>query len=346
MRPSALVDHLKSCYQAKIGCLVLGGPGIGKSEIARQVADQLKIGFLDLRLAYYDTVDLRGMPGIDRNSESHTTVWYPPRMLPTSGAGIILLDELTAATPSVQTVAYQIMLDKGIANNYKMPNDWVAFAAGNRQEDRAVANRIPSPLISRNSVVTLEHNFEDWYEWAMKSPDVQPEVLGYLKFNSSALHDFNPAKWVPNTPYACPRSWVLLSRYLKTNRAMAYESLELISSFVGEGSSREFFTYINTYKKLPSFDEIIKNPAKAKLPTEPSILHAVAINLARKISVENLEKAFIYLQRLPKDFQTITVKELVDKEDEFFSKTPQWEIWADANPELAEDFDNPGAATE
>jgi MoxR-like ATPase len=79
---------------------------VGKSQIVAQIAADLDWQFLDIRAVQLDPVDLRGLPRISADQAE----WEPPKFLPTSGKGILFLDELTAAPQMTQAGCYQLVL--------------------------------------------------------------------------------------------------------------------------------------------------------------------------------------------------------------------------------------------
>ena len=143
MRASKLTNTLIALIEQKVPAFLWGAPGIGKSSIVKQIAQSNEIDFIDLRLALMDPTDLKGIPFYDK--ESHTALWAPPAFLPKSGEGILFLDELNSAAPSVQASAYQLILDRRVGE-YELPDGWAIVAAGNRESDRGVTYRMPSPL--------------------------------------------------------------------------------------------------------------------------------------------------------------------------------------------------------
>ena len=127
MRASDLTKSLKALVVQKVPTFLWGAPGIGKSSIVKQIADEKGLDFIDLRLALMDPTDLKGIPFYDK--ETHTALWAPPAFLPREGEGILFLDELNSAAPAVQSSAYQLILDRRIGE-YELPDGWAIVAAG------------------------------------------------------------------------------------------------------------------------------------------------------------------------------------------------------------------------
>jgi hypothetical protein len=363
MRPKDIKKIIKSMFRIKHPIMVESAPGCGKSSIIRQCAEEMGIGFRDLRLIYFDPVDLRGIPVPSGNE----TRWLTPECYPKDGEGILLLDELTAATTAVQAAAYQLTLDRRIGE-YVLPDGWHVIAAGNRMSDRAVANRMPSALVSRMLMISLDVNNDDFYEYAntptkdsekareslenklatttdkkqkeqleselenwQDECKVIPEILAFLRFRPGLLHKFDGKTWKDNESFPCPRTWEALSNALRvTNNDL---SLEVIKGFVGEGPGIEFLTFLKVYKNLPSIDAILLNPQSTMVPKEPNALYAVITALARRANVTTAPAIFTYLARLNKEYEVACVKDLITRNRDLAS-IKSFNDWLYANPEV------------
>ena len=158
--------------------MVWGAPGLGKSSILRDVARELGIGFIDVRLAQREPVDIRGLPvpGPDGVKWLVASEW--PR--DPESRGIILFDEITAADRSLQVAAYEFILDRRLGELYKVPDGWYICAAGNRTEDRAVAATMSSALANRFLHVEMQEDVESWIAWA-RTHDIHPSVMGFIR---------------------------------------------------------------------------------------------------------------------------------------------------------------------
>ena len=124
--------------------MIWGAPGVGKSTAIRELAKKLGIGFIDVRLAQREPVDMRGLPVPDGEQVRWLVSSEWPR--DPESKGIIIFDELTAADKTLQVAAYEFILDRRLGDLYKVPKNWYIVAAGNRTEDRAVACSMSSAL--------------------------------------------------------------------------------------------------------------------------------------------------------------------------------------------------------
>ena len=189
MKASRLNSTLTALIEQKVPAFLWGAPGIGKSSIVKQIAQSNEIDFIDLRLALMDPTDLKGIPFYDK--ESHTALWAPPAFLPKSGEGILFLDELNTAAPSVQASAYQLILDRRVGE-YVLPDGWAIVAAGNRESDRGVTYRMPSPLANRFVHFEMEVDVEFDEVPYMKNPltgTLGYETTGHFGVDVISVHN-------------------------------------------------------------------------------------------------------------------------------------------------------------
>src|SRR5260370_9774424 len=141
MKPSELFEEFHAFITERVPLHMWGACGVGKSQIVAQVASDLGLQFLDIRAVQLDPVDLRRLPRISADQAE----WVPLKFLPTSGKGILFLDELTAAPQMTQAGCYQLVLDRKLGE-YHLPEDWVVGAAGNPASERGVHFSMPRPF--------------------------------------------------------------------------------------------------------------------------------------------------------------------------------------------------------
>jgi hypothetical protein len=320
MKPSMLYDALLALIGERVPMHVWGACGVGKSQIVSQIADELDYDFLDVRAVQLDPVDLRGLPRVS----SDFTEWVPPKFLPTSGKGILFLDELTSAPQMTQAGCYQLVLDRKLGE-YKLPDAWVVIAAGNPASERGVHFSMPRPLRNRFVHLELEPDLTDWCRWAIQS-GVRSEVIAFLRFKPSLLHDADATS--DQNAWPTPRSWEMASNVLKglgkhpgtSNPAIEAQMLE---GTIGPGATAEFVGFLQLFRALPSIDEILLNPQAAPLPDDPSAQIAIATALGRAMTDQSVARGTKYLERMPTEMRVLAMRDAAAR-DRAITHTPEF----------------------
>ncbi|MGD8575920.1 MAG: AAA family ATPase [Thiohalophilus sp.] len=292
MRPAHLMSVLdKEFTSAREGhhtpVMIWGPPGVGKSQIIAQIAGKHQVPLIDIRLSQMEPSDLRGIPF--RNQE--LVEWAIPAILPDAERhgpnGILFLDEITSATPSVSAAAYQLILDRRLGE-YEIPDGWAIFAAGNRQGDRGVTYTMPAPLANRFSHFEFEVNLDDWVAWAYQN-GIDERVIAFVRFRPELLFEFDPA----HNPMAfpSPRSWEFASRALQKFEHNHEIRLGTLQACVGPAAGIELNAFINNLDQLPDIDAIVRGE-QVSAPKEIDLQYAVAASLVgRAIKAKESDQA-------------------------------------------------------
>lgn len=304
MKATNLVKSLTALIENKVPTFLWGAPGIGKSSIVRQIAQEQKVEFIDLRLALMDPTDLKGIPFYDK--ESHTALWAPPAFLPREGEGVLFLDELNSAPPAVQSSAYQLILDRKIGE-YELPEGWAIVAAGNREGDRGVTYKMPSPLANRFVHFELEVDVDDWREWAYKA-QIDPRVIAYISYKNEHLFTFDPKK--DTKSFATPRSWEYVDKILKAQLGSDV-ILDTLSGAIGKDVAVGFLSFIKVMDKLPDINAILEGK-NFEYPEEIDVLYSLASALVSGVLKENekLDNLLKYTLDLKGEFAVMIVQDL------------------------------------
>lgn len=184
---------LALAYRAGRSALLEGPTGIGKSELVRQVATSLGIGFTVLDLSLLEPPDLVGLPVVTGGRTAYAT----PSALPVGGAGILLLEELNRADRSVQQPALQLLTARRL-HEYELPTGWVAFAAINPEDGEYQVTPLDPALRSRFLVLKVRADVRSWRAWAANA-GLHP-VIRKLAASHDDLFDTTP-----------PRTWTYAS---------------------------------------------------------------------------------------------------------------------------------------
>ena len=306
VKATSLISTISSLVEEKVPTFLWGAPGIGKSSIVKQIADEKDIGFIDLRLALMDPTDLKGIPFYDK--DSHTALWAPPAFLPREGSGILFLDELNSAAPSVQASAYQLILDRKVGE-YELPEGWAIVAAGNREGDRGLTYRMPSPLANRFVHFEMEVDVEDWRLWAYKS-GLDERVISYISYKSEHLFTFDSKSDVKS--FATPRSWEYVNKIVKSNLPQEL-LLDTLSGAVGKDVAVSFLSFTKVMNKLPDIQSILTS-SNGEYSDEVDVLYALSTGLVsaylKDANDERLDNLLNYTLELKSEFAVMIVQDL------------------------------------
>jgi len=331
---SILEQELKATKDGSNTPVMLWGPpGVGKSQIVAQIASEKQTQLVDIRLSQLEPSDLRGIPF---RSEQGGVDWAIPKMLPDierhGSKGILFLDEINAAPPSVSAAAYQLILDRQLGE-YKVPDGWVIFAAGNRQGDRGVAYVMPSPLANRFSHYELDADLGDWVNWAL-SNGIDERVIGFLRFRPELLFEYNSD--LNPIAFPSPRTWEFADRALKKFAEVPEHLSAALEAAVGQAAGIEFMAYIENLDKLPDIDTILRGE-DVEIPDEVDLQYAVAAALIRraksfkdiKKEKATLENILLFANRFPqREMGVMLVSDLHRILDDELFKLDQFKPWA------------------
>ena len=249
------------CARRKRPVFLWGAPGIGKSELVAQITEDLGGKMYDLRLALMDPSDLKGV--LYYNPAVGNAMWNAPPDLPSAEDAakypvvVLFLDEMNSAAPATQAAAYQLVLNRRVGT-YELPDNVVIVAAGNRDTDRGVVYRMPSPLANRFVHLNLRVDFDSWNEWALNN-GINPDVVAYVTCNKNDLFNFDPRQ--SGTSFATPRSWSFVSELLE-ERLSDTELNDLVSGTVGEGVALKFAAHRKVASQMPNPTDILNGKVR------------------------------------------------------------------------------------
>ena len=261
---------------------IWGPPGIGKSDIVSQISEDIDAYMIDVRLSLWEPTDIKGVPYYAAND--NTMKWAPPAELPDAKMAkkykkiVLFLDEMNSAAPAVQAAAYQLILNRKVGT-YKLPDNVLIVAAGNREADKGVTYRMPAPLANRFVHLDLKVDFDDWFSWAVKN-SIHEDVVGYLTFAKKDLYDFDPKS--PSRSFATPRSWSFVSELLEDDDD-ENTTTDLVSGAVGEGLAVKFMAHRKVASKLPNPTDILSGKVKELETKEISAMYSLTVSLCYEL---------------------------------------------------------------
>lgn len=286
----------------------IGKPGIGKTESMVQLANELGIGYKELRLVSMTEADLLGIPYIDE--QYGTTDWKSNTILPRvdrdGERGILVLDEFTSAPRNIQTIALQLLERARRIGTYKLPDGWYIVLLGNGPEDGGHFEASPKTVTGRCYSCRIEFSFEVWRQWAVQS-DVHPTVIAYLSNFRDDIYRMDLDMIVE--AYPSPRTWVHLSNKLKAaeksngGRILDRDSVEIYACMsVGLEVGNKFTGFYEFNNQMVPIEDILNGKAKPTLTTmRQEVVYLTAYNIVRAIA------------DLVKNYKDNCPKEVLDK---------------------------------
>ena len=191
------IEFIKFCYRANRFPLLEAYHGIGKSELMKQAATELGIGYITRDVSLMEPPDLVGLPKMN----GATTKYLPPDSLPKNGKGILTFEELNRSEKYMQGPCLELLTSRRL-NDYVLPLGWLPAACINpadTKENYDVRDLDPA-LFSRFVRARLVADCEEWLAWA-RGNGIHPAVIEYVK-NDSTVFD---------QPHSNPRSWKYVS---------------------------------------------------------------------------------------------------------------------------------------
>ena len=277
---------LLTAFTVKRPLFLWGPPGIGKSELVEGITRDLGGLMIDLRLGQMEPTDIRGIPYY--NKDNGKMDWAAPIELPDEETAaqypivVLFLDEMNSAPASVQSAAYQLVLNRRVGK-YKLPDNVVMVAAGNRESDKGVTYRMPTPLANRFIHQEMRVDFNSWQEWAVNS-NIHKDVVGYISFAKQDLYDFDAKS--SSRAFATPRSWTFVSELLKNDAVDDDTAMNLIAGTVGEGLAVKFMAHRKIASRMPNPMDILKGKVKDLNVKEVSAMYSLVISMCYELKAQ------------------------------------------------------------
>ena len=273
-----------TAFKVKRPVFLWGPPGIGKSEVVAEIAEELGGAVIDLRMAQMEPTDIRGIPYY--NKDIGKMDWAEPVELPDEEFAsqypivVLFLDEMNSAPPAVQAAGYQLILNRRVGK-YRLPDNVVIVAAGNRDSDKGVTYRMPMPLANRFVHIEMRPDFASWQNWAVNK-GIHKDVVGYLSFAKQDIYDFDSKS--SSRAFATPRSWTFVSDLLDDEENVDNDTLfNLVAGAVGDGLATKFMAHRKVAGRMPSPTDILSGKVTDLQVKEISAMYSLTVSMCYEL---------------------------------------------------------------
>lgn len=251
--------------------LLIGAPGIGKTQIMEQIASEENVGLVAYTITHHTRQSAIGLPYIEKHEyegrEYSVTEYtmseiigsvYSLRENTGIKEGILFLDEINCVSETLAPMMLQFLQCKTFGNQ-KLPEGWLIVAAGNPPEYNRSVREFDVVTLDRVKKIHVEQNYAVWREYAQRK-GLHNAVISYLDLKKDSFYRMeNTAEGLQ---FATPRGWEDLSEILS-----AYEKLGIETDVSVAGQyiqfpeiARDFANYLalyNKYRKTYHIDGIL-----------------------------------------------------------------------------------------
>ena len=271
-------DIIRGAIESNIAVFLHGRSSEGKSARVKQIDPNCEIIYL--RNATPDSLNGKSV----YNSETGEMIDVPPswyKKITTKceeepdKLHILFFDELTNALPSIQGMAFNIILDKEVNGVWKLPDNCRIVAAGNDLNDSLAANTLAEPLFNRFAHVYIETTVASWLRWAAKKENhIHPSIYAYIAYKSCLGSDVLRSEYNGEKPNADPRKWEMASKVLWSTR-----NPSMLRALIGEALTNDFVGFCK--QQVITIEDVLKgNYSKSDLEMDLDEKFATTIGLS------------------------------------------------------------------
>ena len=240
--------------------LLMGPPGIGKTQIMEQIAKECKINLVSYTITHHTRQSAVGLPFIKEKEyagKKYSVTEYTMSEIIASvyekieqtgiEEGILFIDEINCVSETLAPTMLQFLQGKTFGNQ-AVPKGWIIVAAGNPPEYNKSVREFDVVTLDRIKRINVEENFPVWKEYAYKN-GLHQAVISYLEIRKQNFYRVETT--VDGKYFATARGWEDLSKLIQV-----YEKLgktvdrEVISQYIQHPlTAKDFANYLELYYK-------------------------------------------------------------------------------------------------
>lgn len=240
--------------------LLLGAPGIGKTQIMEQIAKECRIGLVSYTITHHTRQSAIGLPYISKKEyggKEYSVTEYTMSEIVASiynkiektglQEGILFIDEINCVSETLAPAMLQFLQCK-MFGNHEIPQGWVIVSAGNPPEYNKSVREFDVVTMDRVKKIEVEPDFTVWKEYAVKN-QLHPAVIAYLSTRTANFYRMETT--VDGRTFATPRGWEDLSQMLQVYDKLGKKmDREVVRQYIQhEKIAKDFANYLELYEK-------------------------------------------------------------------------------------------------
>ena len=293
--------------------LLIGPPGIGKTQIMEQISKECQIGLVSYTITHHTRQSAVGLPFIQEKEfqgKTYSITEYTMSEIIASvyskmeetglKEGILFIDEINCVSETLAPTMLQFLQNKTFGNQ-KVPAGWIIVAAGNPSEYNKSVRDFDVVTMDRIRYIHVETDYYVWKEYAI-SKHIHPMILSYLELKPNNFYTVSTS--VDGMEFVTARGWEDLSYLLYTYEKMHLEiSQDTIYEYLHhEDIAEDVFAYYLVYKKYQDdygIDDILNGNVSstiyarlfnADFDERVSVVNLVMDGLLRQVNIYSFEK--------------------------------------------------------
>ncbi|QXV74352.1 ATPase domain-containing protein [Rhizobium phage RHEph16] len=304
--PLRAMPLIKMTLEARKVPFLKSSPGLGKSAMAAEIANDFGLQMIDHRISTSAPTDLTGLPEIQNSRAKFNPFdFFPIKGLDEVPKGkngwLLFLDEFNSGSKAVLAAAYKLVLDRKVGQYDLHPNVAI-MCAGNRDTDRAITTNIGTAMQSRLTTYNIELNNDEFINHIMVKQHWDDRVIAYLSSEPNKINDFRPDH--SDDTFCCPRTWDSLQQQIK-GKQVTRQHLPLAAGTITSGVAADFFTFLEVYQDMPKFEDVLREPNSYPVPTNPQLKWATVSSFSQKTNKKNFVPLSTYIGRFDMTFQVL-----------------------------------------
>ena len=265
--------------EAQRPVFLMGPPGIGKTAIMKQIADELGVGLVSYSMTHHTRQSALGLPKIVRKcydgqeydvseytmSEIFSSVYD---LMEESGIrrGILFLDEINCVSETLTPTMLQFLQCKTFGR-HQMPEGWIVVTAGNPPEYNRSAREFDIVTWDRLKRIDIEPDHPAWKEYALRH-GTHASILTYL--DAKKQNFYQVENTVDGKQFVTARGWSDLSDMIRLYEQHSLPvDRKLVSQYIQNPEIAEdfaiYYDLFNKYKADYQIDTILAGQASQEI---------------------------------------------------------------------------------